>query len=247
MLLSFLLSGESIQDVLISLLLSLPIILFSLSIHETAHGWVAWKLGDPTAHNQGRLSLNPLKHMDPIGALCMLLVGFGWAKPVPINVRYFRNPKRGMAICGAAGPVANLLVGLLFALLYGICLAGYSYFYYLPDAEFAKQMMYWLFNVCYLGAYMNFFLMVFNLLPVPPFDGSRILFAFLPPKQYFGIMRYERQIMLGVLVVLLACSYVFHFSPFGWVADNLTDLVATPVTDLLWKHVFHPRLMTKLF
>ena len=102
---------------IISLLLSLPIVLLSLSVHETAHGYAAMKLGDPTARNLGRLTLNPAKHIDPIGFICMVLFGFGWAKPVPINTRYFKNPKRDMALTGLAGPVSNLLLALLFAIL----------------------------------------------------------------------------------------------------------------------------------
>ena len=106
----------------IHLLLSLPIILFALSLHETAHGFVASRLGDPTAKNLGRLTLNPLKHLDPIGFICMLLFGFGWAHPVPINSRYFKKPRRDIALTSLAGPVSNLLAAVCFALLYGIAL-----------------------------------------------------------------------------------------------------------------------------
>ena len=95
-----------------------------------------------------------------------------------------------------------------------------------------------------MGAYMNFFLALFNLLPIPPFDGSRLMLAFLPPKHYFGIMRYERQIMFGVLIVLLVLSHLFHFSPFGWVAERLTDLIAEPLANLLWDKVFLPHLLS---
>ena len=106
------------REYIISMLLSLPIILLVISVHETAHGYVASKLGDPTAKSLGRLTLNPLKHIDPIGFICMILCGFGWAKPVPINTRYFKKPRRDMALTGAAGPVSNLLMAVVFTLLY---------------------------------------------------------------------------------------------------------------------------------
>ena len=113
------LSGGDIRDIIISLIFSMPIILLALSLHETAHGYVAYKCGDNTAYNLGRLTLNPFKHLDPIGFACMLLLGFGWAKPVPINTRNFRNPKRGMALSALAGPLANAVLGLFSAAMLG--------------------------------------------------------------------------------------------------------------------------------
>ena len=107
MLFSILFSKGDFLSIFVSLLLSLPIMMLALAIHETAHGYVAWKCGDNTAYNLGRLTLNPLKHLDPVGFLCLLIFGFGWAKPVPINTRNFRNPKRGMALSALAGPAAN--------------------------------------------------------------------------------------------------------------------------------------------
>jgi Zn-dependent protease len=112
-----LLGGGSLQDIIIRLLLSLPMIMLALSAHEAAHGWVAYKCGDPTAYNMGRLTLNPAKHLDPIGFLSMLIFGYGWAKPVPVHTRNFKNPRRGMALTGAAGPAANLLLGVICAVL----------------------------------------------------------------------------------------------------------------------------------
>lgn len=219
------LSGSDWRIVLASLLFSLPVMLFALSLHETAHGFVAWKCGDPTAHNLGRLTLNPLRHLDPLGMLSMLVFGFGWAKPVPINVRYFRNPKRGMALSAAAGPAANLILGALNAVLFGVCAA----LTYLPDAP---AFLSWIGIFFELGAEINFLYMAFNLIPVPPFDGSRMVLAFLPPKTYFGLMRYERQIMIGLLVALFVLSR-FGFSPFGWIAEELTYLIANPIFRLV--------------
>ena len=108
----YMLGGGDLSSYLISLLLSLPIVLLALSVHEMAHGYVAYCLGDPTARSLGRLTLNPLKHLDPYGFICMLLVGFGWANPVPVNSRYFKKPRRDIALVGLAGPLSNLLLAL---------------------------------------------------------------------------------------------------------------------------------------
>lgn len=223
-----LLSGGSFLSTLLSLILILPVMALALSLHETAHGFVAWKLGDPTAHNLGRLTLNPLRHLDPIGFLCLLVFGFGWAKPVPINTRYFRNSRRDMALTALAGPGANLLLGLISAVLYGV-FAGLIHVFGDPASGFLLTVLSWSSTFCYFGAFVNFLYMTFNLIPIPPFDGSRFAFLFLPEKLYFGIMKYERQIMYGLLIALLLCSYLFSFSPFAFVAENLTSLIANAV------------------
>ncbi len=224
------LSGGSLADILISLLLCMPVILLALSFHETAHGFAAWKCGDNTAHNLGRLSLNPLRHLDPVGFLCMLVFGYGWAKPVPVNTRNFRNPKRDMALTAAAGPGANLLLGLLSALLFGVSLAFYSHLFYKAEASFLTNCLYYVCQLMAISAEVNFLFMSFNLIPLPPFDGSRIALAFLPTRIYFSIMRYERQIMFGLLIVLLILSR-FGFSPFGLLAEWLTESIALPIAN----------------
>ncbi len=170
----------------------IPVLLLALAVHETAHGWVAYKLGDPTAHNQGRLTLNPLKHLDPVGTLMMLFFGFGFARPVPIDVRYFKNPKRDMALTALAGPVSNILLAWFGILLYVI--AGKFY----NDSVFYQVIMLFL-QVFYM---LNLGLGVFNLIPCPPLDGSRIVLVFLPTKYYFKVMQYERYIMLVLMALL---------------------------------------------
>lgn len=206
MLLTLLSEGFS-RDALISVLLSLPVIVLSLCLHETAHGWVAYKMGDPTARNLGRLTLNPLKHLDPMGFIAMLLFGIGWAKPVPINTRNFKNPRWGMALSGIAGPISNLLLGFLGMLLYVltvvICvLAGVD-----PDTNIWITVMLLFFEVL---AYMNVALAVFNLIPVPPFDGSRFAYVFLPTKWYFKVMQYERYTGIVIMAIIFILSRIGH-------------------------------------
>ncbi|MBR7034054.1 MAG: site-2 protease family protein, partial [Clostridia bacterium] len=161
-------------------LLSLPIILIALVVHEVSHGYIAMKLGDPTARNLGRLTLNPLKHLDPIGTVCMVLFHFGWAKPVPINTRYFKKPKRDMALTALAGPVSNFIMGLGGVLVYRILLAVFTAVVKPSTSDFAVSMMGTTLDFFSLFAILNISLGVFNLIPVPPLDGSRILFVFLP-------------------------------------------------------------------
>ncbi|MBE6577294.1 MAG: site-2 protease family protein [Ruminococcaceae bacterium] len=185
---------------IVSLLLSMPIALLALSVHETAHGFVAYKLGDPTAYNFGRLSLNPLKHVDPIGFGCMVLFGFGWAKPVPVDTRYFKKPKRDMALTGAAGPISNLLLALLFAVLLRVEL---EIAMRTSVGAFASQALWWLQIFLIKGIQLNIGLAVFNLIPVPPFDGSRIFLTLLPTNLYFKIMKYEKYLYIVLMIALL--------------------------------------------
>ncbi|MGM9643808.1 MAG: site-2 protease family protein [Eubacteriales bacterium] len=228
------LSSGNIREAIISLLLMIPVILISLSTHEAAHGYIAYKMGDPTAYNLGRVTLNPLKHIDPMGSLCMLIFGYGWAKPVPINARYFRKPKYGMAFTAIAGPVSNILIGIIGAFLYSVTLFLFSFFAAdILTNELLTNVLTVLLNFFYYLGFMNFVLAVFNLIPIPPFDGSRFFSLFLPEKIYFSMMRYEKYIMIGILVLMIVCSRLFNFSPFGWVADKLFNLIANSTFKLL--------------
>jgi Zn-dependent protease len=171
------------------------------------HGYAAYKLGDKTAKNLGRLSLNPLKHLDPIGTLCMVLFRIGWAKPVPINPRNFKNPKRDFALTAVAGPLSNLILGFLSAgifLLANALLREVAF----TERNFAFNLASNTLTFLYLFYSINIGFGLFNLLPIPPFDGSRIVHAVLPEKAYFGIMKYERQIYYVTLGWLLLGDFV---------------------------------------
>ena len=218
--------GGDWRTYVIHLLLSLPIILFALSLHETAHGYVASRLGDPTAKSLGRLTLNPIKHLDPIGFICMLLFGFGWATPVPINSRYFKKPRRDMALCAIAGPVSNLLAAVCFAFLYGAALlvlnliavkAGF------PN-ETTRMLAEHFLVFLYYGVALNVTLAVFNLLPIPPLDGSRIISAFLPSRLVYKYLKYERIISIVLMILLL-------FGVLSPVISFATDLI---IDGLMW-------------
>ena len=215
----YVLEGGSIQSWVVSLLLSLPVVLLALSLHELAHGYVAYKCGDPTAKHFGRLTLNPLRHLDPVGFGCMLLIGFGWANPVPVNSRYFRKPRRDMILVALAGPVSNLLLAFVFLLLYRF--VGIGWIATLTfSSQFTFNLAWCLLQILYAGIYMNITLAVFNLLPIPPLDGSRVLFVLLPYRTYVKIAAHQRQITTVLLLVLLLGPYV-GFEPIAW----LTDLI----------------------
>ncbi|WP_300364062.1 site-2 protease family protein [uncultured Subdoligranulum sp.] len=196
-------------------LLRALVVLIAIPFHESAHALVSHWLGDDTALRAGRLSLNPLRHFDPWGALCMLVGGVGWARPVRIDVRNYKNPKVGMAISAAAGPISNFLLAWVSMILYRLVLRADASWLMLP------QMF------LYYMIVMNLSLAAFNLIPVPPFDGSRIALLFLPQRLYFKVMRYEHQIMIAVLLLALTgllnipLSVVVNFL---W--DRLVDLTA---------------------
>ena len=220
MLLDLIQMGD-VRLALIVFLLTVPSMLIALTFHEVAHGYAAYLCGDPTARNLGRLTLNPIKHLDPIGTLLMLLVGYGWARPVPVNSRYFKNPRRGMALTALAGPLTNFILGFLGVVLYWVTLYFYKNSLVLEAVLLFLQYF----------ALLNLTFAVFNMIPLPPFDGSRIFLVFLPPKYYFGVMKYERYIMVAVLVLM---SVKPEWSPVGIVVDFLFNKMSELMILLLF-------------
>ena len=177
---------------LLDMVLRLAAVLLCLTVHETCHGLAAYALGDPTARRAHRLSLNPLRHIDWFGLLMMFAVGFGWAKPVPVNPNYFKKPKQGMALTALAGPVSNFLLALLTLLAARIfCdVAAYS--------ETNQRILDFLLMVAVLSIGLG----LFNLVPIPPLDGSKVLFTVLPDRAYDQLMRYERYGMLVLFALV---------------------------------------------
>ena len=180
-----------LSELLSSFFIIVPTVLIALMGHELAHGWVSMKLGDPTPKIEGRMTLNPLKHLDPLGTILMLVTGFGWAKPVRVNPMYYKNRKSGMALVALAGPLANLLMavvgmvlGLLLLKIFGTTGAA-------PVIG----------SVVSTFVTLNLGLMVFNLIPLPPLDGSKILGMILPNRAYYTMLQYEQYSMIILLVL----------------------------------------------
>ena len=218
----FLLNGLLSPYQIIVYLLRALVVLIAIPFHEAAHALVSHWLGDDTAVRAGRLSLNPLRHFDPLGALCMLIGGVGWAKPVGVNPRNYKNPKVGMAISAAAGPISNFLLAWVSMILYKCVI-------YSGLGGLVPALMLFLYDM----VVMNLSLGVFNLIPGPPFDGSRIVLLFLPQRLYFKAMQYERQIML---IVLLPVFFGLLNRPLSIVVNFMWELLVglTGFVDLLW-------------
>ena len=180
------------------LLLLVPVLIFALCFHEFAHAWVAYKLGDPTAKQSGRLTLNPLAHLDPMGSLMILFVGFGWAKPVPVDVRYLQNPRIDMMKISFAGPAANLLLAFVGGTIIRAHLVGGS-----------------LILMLVLFTQINIMLAVFNMIPIPPLDGSQIFSGLMVRKKPDLVMKlqiYGPQILFGLILI----GYFTEISPLWW-------------------------------
>ena len=197
------------MNTIIPYILSALAALIILTVHEFSHGYVAFRLGDDTAKNAGRLSLNPLKHLDLFGTISLVLFRFGWAKPVPINPRNFKNPKRDFALTALAGPLSNLILSFFSGFFYLLLNAGLQTRNFATSSSFYS--VYYSALFLYIFHFSNLGIALFNLIPIPPLDGSRILNVLLPPKAYFAVMRYERIIYFVLIGWLLLGTYLSRF------------------------------------
>jgi len=231
--------GNAGDFVVVALMRVIPA-LICITIHELAHGLAAYKLGDRTAKEMGRLTLNPIKHIDPLGLLMMLIVRFGWAKPVPVDINNFKYPKWYMAITAIAGPVSNLILAAFVMFILGLLSTSlgmiiifntdYPLGVIIPisltvDAGFIVG------EIIMNTIIISVALAIFNMLPIPPLDGSKVLFSLLPEKTYFGLMRYERYGILILLLVIYA-GPIFGIDIFSRTIGQLLNTIVSNLSSV---------------
>lgn len=201
----------SIEKILIMSL----ILMIVLPFHEFAHGWVAYKMGDPTAKNAGRLTLNPFKHLDLLGTIMMYSVGIGWAKPVPINSMYFKNRRSGMILVSLAGPLSNLMLAFLSTFFGGLFVKFIDAGIIDLNSDFILSAVVYIALFFYILIFVNINLAIFNLIPIPPLDGSRVISAFVSEESFYRFAQYERYVGLAfIAIAALFPTYLINFISF---------------------------------
>jgi Zn-dependent protease len=204
----------------------LPGVVIGLTVHEFLHAFIAFRLGDPTAKLQNRVTLNPLRHIDPVGFIFLILVGFGWAKPVQINRAYLRHPRRDEVLISLGGPAGNLALALVLSVIFRLIILAFG----MAQEEGSAYSIF--LTIFYFAIRINYALFIFNMLPVPPLDGSHLLFAAIRvrPETEAKIYRYGSMCFLGLLVISLFLEKVAGFGLFDWI---------NPMIDVIAKGVFH--------
>ena len=216
MLISAIRSGNMML-IIASIFASIFLVFCVIPLHEYAHAWVAYKMGDNTAKLRGQLTLNPLAHIDPIGAIMIVLIGFGWGKPCPIDERNFKNPRKGIAFTALAGPVSNLLLGFIL-IFFSVAFVA------LFPAFSSTVLGVAIYNFFYISAEISIFLAVLNLLPLPPLDGFRVLSVFLSDKAYYTVM--ANQSIISIIVIVLLFSNILTV-PLSALANFFIHLFTT--------------------
>ncbi len=216
---------------LVEYLYVIPAALIAIVLHELGHGLVSYMLGDPTPKNEGRLTLNPLKHLDPIGTLCLILCHFGWAKPVSVDSSYYKKPKLGMTLVGLAGPLMNFLVAIISFVFIGLIM--YIRIYLLDNT-----FIYILNNFFSYLAIINIGLGVFNLIPIPPLDGSKVIGVILPNKaydEYMGYQKYGVYFMIFLMILLSVLNYFGVESPISIVIEKVYNFFINIILKIILK------------
>lgn len=196
------------ENPILEILIKIPGIIVGLTFHEFVHGLIAYMFGDLTPKREGRLTLNPISHIDPIGLILLFFMNFGWARPIHTNPSNFKNKKRTMILVALGGPIANLLVAIIFTIILKLML------YYNLRYDLAFQIVQY-------GIYINIILGIFNLIPIPPLDGSKIFFNLIPPRTYFKIIQYEYILQIALIILLFMNIIPRFLNPIVMIIYNL--------------------------